>query len=289
MSPSISTTGPTALTRDDGPGVLVSTSFGEVHVKIDGDPGAAVVAAFVHGLPGSTRDFAAAGRALAARGGCAVRLDLPGFGRSPPSSVPMLAPAARADLVAAVMQARGHRRYAVVGHSFGGTAALALAGRTSTMSAVSAVGLVASVGITRHRGLSLPHELTGALAGLHGVPVVGERLAGPLVARFRQVMNAFGIRGDRPFTDAELVEQAATVGALDFKDLRQWAAAVRAPALVLSAEDDRIVESDVSFTLAAALSGAALVTHHHRRVGGHFLQRKVGDVIADWLMAVAGA
>lgn len=289
MSVSISTGGHTALTRDDGPGVLVATSFGEVHVKVDGDPGAAVVAAFVHGLPGSTRDFAAAGRALGARGGCAVRLDLPGFGRSPPSSTPLFAPAARADLVAAVMQARGHRRYAVVGHSFGGTAALALAGRTSTMGAVSAVGLVASVGITRHRGLSLPHELTGALAGLHGVPLVGERLAGPLVGRFREAMARFGIRGDRPFTDAELVEQAATVGALDFKDLRRWAAAVRAPALVLSAEDDRIVESDVSFTLAAALSGAALVTHHHRRVGGHFLQRKVGDVIADWLMVVAGA
>lgn len=288
MSASIHPAGPTALTRDDGPGVLVPTSFGDIHVKVDGDPGAAVVAAFVHGLPGSTRDFAAAGRTLAARGGCAVRLDLPGFGRSPRSSSSLLAPADRADLVAAVMQARGHRRYAVVGHSFGGTAALALAGRASTSGPVSAVGLVASVGITRHRGLSLPHELTGALAGLHGVPVVGERLAGPLVARFREALNRFGIRGDRPFSDRELVEQAATVGALDFKDLRQWAAAVRAPVLVISAEDDRIVESDVSFTLAAALAGAPLVSHHHRRVGGHFLQRKVGAVIADWLMVVTG-
>jgi len=288
VSASIHPAGPTALTRDDGPGVLVPTSFGDVHVKVDGDPGAAVVAAFVHGLPGSTRDFAAAGRALAARGGCAVRLDLPGFGRSPTSSSPLLAPADRADLVAAVMQARGHRRYAVVGHSFGGTAALALAGRAATAGPVSAVGLVASVGITRHRGLSLPHELTGALAGLHGVPVIGERLAGPLVGRFRETLGRFGIRGDRPFTDRELVEQAATVGALDFKDLRQWAAAVRAPVLVISAEDDRIVESDVSFTLAAALTGAPLVSHHHRRVGGHFLQRKVGAVIADWLMVVTG-
>lgn len=287
MSVAIHPSGSTALTRD-GPGVLVSTSFGEVHVQIDGDPGAAVVAVFVHGLPGSTRDFAGAGRALAARGGCAIRLDLPGFGRSPPSPTSLLTPASRAELVAAVMQARGHRRYAVVGHSFGGTAALALAGRAQTAAAVSAVGLVASVGVTRHRGLSLPHELTGALAGLHGVPLVGERLAAPLVDRFREALARFGIRGDRPFTDAELVEQAATVGALDFKDLRQWAAAVRAPALVVSAEDDRIVESDVAFTLAAALSGAALVTHHHRRVGGHFLQRKVGDVIADWLMAVTG-
>jgi hypothetical protein len=30
------------------------------------------------------------------------------------------------------------------------------------------------------------------------------------------------------------------------------------------------------------------VSHHHRRAGGHFLQRKVGAVIADWLMVVTG-
>lgn len=284
---------PGALATDEAPGIFVAATVAgtavDVHVKIDGDPGSDVVAVFVHGLPGSTKDFAAAARVLAARGGCAVRIDLPGFGRSPPppAALPLYAPEARADLIAAVMKARGHRRYAVVGHSFGGTAALALAGREATAAAVTAIGLVASVGITRHRGLSIPHELTGALAGLHGVPFVGERVAGPLVGLFRQAMANFGIRGERPYTDLELVEQAATVGALDFKDQRLWAAAVRAPALVLSAGDDRIVEADVSFTLAAALSSSSLVTHHHRARGGHFLQRKVGDVIADWLMVAA--
>ncbi len=276
-----------ALVGDGGAGVLVKTPMGEVHVKVDGDPAAAIVACFIHGLPGSTRDFVAAGRALAERGGCAVRLDLPGFGRSPPSPTLLRSAEARAFLVAAVMQARGHRRYAVVAHSFGGTAALALAGRTSTAASVSALVLVASVGITRHHGLSLPHEVTGALAGVSGVPVIGPRLSAPLIARFRAVMDRLGIRGDRPFTDAELVEHAATVGALDFVDLRRFARAVTAPSLVVSAHDDRVVHNDVSFTLAAALESAALVTHHNRRVGGHFLQRKVGDVVAEWLMTVA--
>jgi ribA/ribD-fused uncharacterized protein len=87
--------------------------------------------------------------------------------------------------------------------------------------------------------------------------------------------------------DAELVEHATTVGALDFVDLRRFAQAVRAPALVVSAHDDRVVHTDVSFTLAAALTDAAIVSHHHRRVGGHFLQRKVGDVVAEWLMTLA--
>jgi pimeloyl-ACP methyl ester carboxylesterase len=277
----------TALTSDGGAGVIVSSPLGDVHVKIDGDPGADVVACFIHGLPGSTRDFVGAARALASRGGCAVRLDLPGFGRSPPSPTLLRTAEARADLVAAVMRARGHRRYAVVAHSFGGTAALALAGRPATSPSITALVMVAAVGITRHRGLSLPHELTGALAGVYGVPIVGPRLGAPLVARFRAVMERLGVRGDRPFTDAELVEHATTVGGLDFVELRRFAKAVRAPALVVSAHDDRVVHTDVSFTLAAALTDASIVSHHHRRVGGHFLQRKVGDVIADWLMTLA--
>jgi len=117
---------------------------------------------------------------------------------------------------------------------------------------------------------------------------VGERLAAPFVEGMRRAMARVGVRAERPFSDAELVGQAEIIGGLDFADLRRFAAAVRAPALVLSAEDDRIVDSHVSFTLAAALSQASLVTHHHRQTGGHFLQKRHADVIADWLMAVVG-
>jgi pimeloyl-ACP methyl ester carboxylesterase len=277
----------TAMVHEDSPGVLVATPAGDVHVVIDGDPGAAIVVACVHGLPGGARDFRLLGRALAKRGACCVRLDLPGFGRSPAPSALLRRPQDRAALVAAVMKARGHRRYAVVGHSFGGTAALALAGMAGTSSSVTALGLICSVGITRHQGLTVPHEFTGAIAGLHGVPLVGSTLTGPFVRLFRQATERLGVRGDRAFTDDELVDHAHIIGGLDFKDLRAFAGAVQAPTLVLSAQDDRLVESAVSFTLAAALRRAPIVTHHHREQGGHFLQHRAPHVIADWLMAVA--
>jgi len=275
-----------ALSPDEPAGVFVRTGVGDVHVKIDGDPSADVVCVFVHGLPGSLRDFTLAARGLAARGGCAVRVDMPGFGRSPPSSTLLVRPAERAALIADVMRARGHRRYAVCGHSFGGTTALALAAQAD---AVTAVVLACSVGITRHRGLTIPHELTGVIAGLRTVPVVGGPLTAPFVGRFRAAAERLGVRGDRPFSDDELVAQAKVIGGLDFADLRRYAASVRVSVLVLSAEDDRLVEPAVGFTLAAALRAAPLVTHHHRAQGGHFLQHRAADVIADWLATVGRA
>jgi fermentation-respiration switch protein FrsA (DUF1100 family) len=57
------------------------------------------------------------------------------------------------------------------------------------------------------------------------------------------------------------------------------------PSLVLSAQDDRLVQPDVAYTLAAALRHAPLVSHHHRQTGGHFLQKRAADVIADWCLA----
>jgi pimeloyl-ACP methyl ester carboxylesterase len=127
------------------------------------------------------------------------------------------------------------------------------------------------------------------LAGLHGVPLIGERLSAPLIRLFRQATEQLGVRGDRPYTDLELVEHARTVGGLDFADLRRFAAAVTVPTLVMSAGDDRLVEPDVAFTLAAAMSKASLVTHHHRARGGHFLQRRAAGVIANWFVTLDGA
>ena len=265
-------------------GVFVRTGDGaEVHVVVDGDPSADVVVAFIHGLPGSARDFGACGRLLAAHGACAVRFDMPGFGRSPPSPRLAVHPAERADLVAEVMRRRGHRRYAVVGHSFGGTAAMALAARHPAV--VSSLALVCSVGITRHRGLTIPHEVFRAMGGLSGVSL----LAGPVrqaVGRFRRATEAMGIRVERAFTDDELLDQMGIIGGLDFAEQRRCARAVKASTLVVSAADDRLVETHVAQTLAAALQQAPIVTHLHRQRGGHLMQRHAADAIVRWLLAV---
>lgn len=283
----MTTTTSTALATDDVPGVLVKTSVGDVHVVFDGDVHAAVVVACVHGLPGSARDFIHLGRELRRRGACAVRFDMPGFGRSPPlkmaPSSTLYAPQQRAAVVAEVMQRLGHRRYAVVGHSFGGTAALATA---ASFEAVTALALICSVGVTRHRGLTIPHEITRQLAGIRELPVVGARLAAPFIDVVRQTTERLGVRGERPFSDDEIVDQMQLLGGIDYADLRGFARRVRVPALVMSAEDDRILERAVPFTLAAALTSSPLVTHHHRTTGGHFLQKRAAAAIADWLTIV---
>lgn len=277
------TTTSTALATDDVPGVLVKTSVGAVHVVVDGNVDADVVVACVHGLPGSARDFIHLGRELRRRGACAVRFDMPGFGRSPPPTSTVHAPQQRAAVVAEVMHRLGHERYAVVGHSFGGTAALATA---ATFEAVTALALICSVGVTRHRGLTIPHEITRQLAGIRDLPVVGARLAAPFIDVVRQTTERLGVRGERPFSDDEIVDQMQLLGGIDYADLRGFARRVRVPALVMSAEDDRILERAVPFTLAAALTSSPLVTHHHRTTGGHFLQKRAAAAIADWLTIV---
>jgi pimeloyl-ACP methyl ester carboxylesterase len=132
--------------------------------------------------------------------------------------------------------------------------------------------------------LSLPHKLTGRLELLRRVPGVGEQLAAPFVGAVRSTIAGLGVRGERSYTDDEIVEHTKIIGGIDFADLRRFAREVRVPTLVLSAQDDRLVQPAVASTLAAALAHAPLVSHHHRQTGGHFLQKRAADVIADWCL-----
>ena len=268
----------TALEHRDPTGVFVKTSQGEVHVVVDGDPRAPAVCC-VHGLPGSARDFRALAAELARRGLCAVRVDAPGFGRSPTGPRLLTSAGSRAALLVEVMQARGHRHWGVVGHSFGGTAALATAALYGDQ--VGALVLVNSIGVTRHRGLSVPHELTRQARRFARLPVVGPRL----VAVVQQGYARLGIRSEEPVDADDVVDHTQLVGGLDFADLRSFAVRVRAPSLVVSAADDRVVQADVSFTLAQALSSTTLTTHRHRDHGGHGLQKHDAPAIAAWLSA----
>lgn len=264
------------LVPADPPGVFLRTSFGEIHVVIDGDPaGPAVLCA--PGVPGSTRDFRYVGPLLADRGLCCVRVDLPGFGRSADNPRFLAASRERAALLHEVALARGHRHYAVLGHSFGGTSALACAALHAPH--VRALVLVNSVGTIRHRGLQIPHEVTGASRRLLHAPVVGERF----VAFMRGAYQRGGLRSDVPLDADRLHGHLQMIGGLDFADQRVFCRSVSCPTLVVSAADDGLVEPRVSFALAAAFENATLVTHLHVGHGGHFLQKQEAPAIADWL------
>ena len=288
----------TALTAGDHAGRFVRTAVGDVYVVVDGDAAADVVVACVHGLPGSARDFSTLGRVLRDRGACCVRFDMPGFGRTPLTTPALSSPTARAQLVIAVMQALGYGRFAIVGHSFGGSVALSAASPSSSSSSpssasspVSALAMVCAVGIVRHHGLSVPHELTGLIADIHALPVVGERLGAPLLSFVRNTIGRLGVRGERMASDDELLAHTKMIGDLDFVALRQAAQRLTVPALVVSAQDDKLVQPAASFALAAALSSSSspLVSHLHRATGGHFLQRRAADAIADWLLLVCAS
>ena len=217
----------TALTAGDHAGRFVRTAVGDVYVVVDGDAAADVVVACVHGLPGSARDFSTLGRVLRDRGACCVRFDMPGFGRTPLTTPALSSPTARAQLVIAVMQALGYGRFAIVGHSFGGSVALSAASPSSSSSPVSALAMVCAVGIVRHHGLSVPHELTGLIADIHALPVVGERLGAPLLSFVRNTIGRLGVRGERMASDDELLAHTKMIGDLDFVALRQAARGCR--------------------------------------------------------------
>jgi pimeloyl-ACP methyl ester carboxylesterase len=214
---------------------------------------------------------------------CVVRVDVPGLGRSVAGPTLLTSPEARAGLFAEVMQARGHRTFAVAGHSFGGTAALATA--ALFFERVSALVLVNSIGITRHRGLRLPHEMTRQVKHFARLPVVGPRVVAALQDVYAR-MAPSPLSGRDEAVDADdVVAHTQLVGGLDFADLRSFASRVRAPALVVSAADDRVVESVVSFTLAQALSSTTLTSHRHSERGGHLMQKHDAPAIASWLRA----
>jgi pimeloyl-ACP methyl ester carboxylesterase len=81
---------------------------------------------WLHGWARQSRDFEAAARILADRGVASVALDLPGFGSSP---APQNAGGARhyAGLLEATLREIAEAPLVLVGHSFGGRVAVALA------------------------------------------------------------------------------------------------------------------------------------------------------------------
>ena len=252
------------------------TFLGDVHVVTEGDPQAPAVA-MIHGIPGSTRDFRYLGPAVAALGLRAVRIDLPGFGKTPASAFASSRVPDRAVFIQRVMRSLGHDTFALAGHSFGGSIATHCA--SLFPDAVSALVVINSISTRRHRGYRAPGALIRASTRLLDVPFVGPR--------WHEVVKrgyaAMGLRSDTGLAVDVIKLQFAIFGGIDFKELRVAASRVRCPALVVSAKDDPLVEPACGFALARSLVRAPLVSHLHVESGGHFLQKHQAPAIARWL------
>jgi pyruvate dehydrogenase E2 component (dihydrolipoamide acetyltransferase) len=259
--------------RPSDPEVRTVAVAGGAAAYTDEGQGPVVIA--LHGLPGGARDWRWLGPVVAP-GLRLVRLELPGFGQTPRLAMPDPGFEARARWVLAFADALGVERFAVMGHSVGGPLAMAVAGMAPRR--VAGLALVASVGLSVHRGYRQAGPMR-KLAPLARVPLLGPALMTPFM---RWAFGRFGFKGH---SDEALAHTLAIVNSLDFRDNRRFAAAVSVPTLVAWANDDPIIDQAVSEELAAALPAGPRLPFTD---GGHNIQKTKAVELGAALVATFG-
>jgi pimeloyl-ACP methyl ester carboxylesterase len=237
---------------------------------VDEGPRDAPAVLAVHGIPGSHRDFRylapeAAGRLRF------VRPDLPGFGGSDATDGAVTTLAGRARSIVDLADHLGLASFAILGHSMGGATALTLASRHRAR--VRLLALVASVGLSQHRGLGMRPGIFKLIA--HGLraPLVSAALL--RFARQQYAQRRFP--GADQMTAREFAVQFRAIGALDFGLLRRAVAAPLPPALVVYADDDPLVEPAIAEEMLATVPGSRGLRFEE---GGHNLQKTRAAEIA---------
>lgn len=254
----------------------------------------------LHGQPGSGTDWWAVAEALG-DDFSVVMVDRLGYGRTGGEAAGF---AANADAVIATLDQLGIDRAIVVGHSWAGGVALALAadhpGRVGGLVLVSSIGPVAGA---------------GWLDRILAAPVVGDVMVASTFAMARTLLGSAAIRAglDRVLPGASrsalatingpgggappridqgvvpseslwrsfMVEQRAYVDEID--DLGPGLARISAPTVVVAGMSDHVVTPDVGVRLASAIPGAIL-----RQVegAGHLLPFDHPEEVAEAVRAV---
>jgi pimeloyl-ACP methyl ester carboxylesterase len=243
----------------------------------------------VHGQPGSAADWdQLAGRLPETLR--VVALDRPGYGasRQPAGGFRF-----NARAVLAEMDARGIERAVLVGHSYGGGAALSLAqlapARVEALVLLASVGPGCLTGSDRLLAAPVAGELSSlglwrlspwlaraslaALARLRGRPIAADEYV------YWQLWgNAHYDHG--PLWRSFLTEQRALVGELG--DLTALLPQVTQPVLLAADPHDRIIPARTTRLLAAALPDARVQLVHG---AGHDLPRRAAPTVAAAITA----
>jgi pimeloyl-ACP methyl ester carboxylesterase len=248
---------------------LVSTDLGPIAVAAEGR-GAGLPVLGMHGIPGSARDFRYLGPHLAPRLRL-LRLEMPGFGESPPGVVDTVDGWSRVP--GAVADALGLERYLLLGHSFGGGAALLAARRDPER--VAGVALLASMAHRPHRALDMPIRRYAVLAAALRWPVI----RWPLAALVRRQYRARGLPEPRSCREAAL--HLGIIASVHFPTLESTARTLKPPVLCAFCSDDRLVQPTISRELGAMLPDAVVL---ELPTGGHHLQKHRAAEVAGAIL-----
>jgi pimeloyl-ACP methyl ester carboxylesterase len=241
---------------------------GGTTVRVLERPGAGPAVVLIHGLPGTAQDFDEVTARLPGRH--TIAYDRPGFGFSDGGYHAL---DEQIELLANLLHAHGAPRPVLVGHSYGGTIALAFAARHPE----AVGGLVLVDAAAAGQASSAFERMQSRLVQLLSLPVVQ-----PVAdATFSQVLRTVsGKQGDaQAFSpgavdedherrllalnmqhddlDAYAGEQLAADDAIGALDRRL--ATIETPAVVIQGEDDELVGAERGRTIAATLPRARLV------------------------------
>jgi pimeloyl-ACP methyl ester carboxylesterase len=277
-------------------------TFGGVTLHVRETPGPRdTPAVYVHGLSGSATNWTDLAALLATRA-AGIAVDLPGFGLSQPLASRDYSPAGHADALLCFLAGRG-RPVHLLGNSFGGAVALAVAARRPEL--VRTLTLVSPAMPDLRpdpRRVSDPKLLLALL------PLIGKRARAELAAldprtRAEQVVRLcfgdptvapehrvaeaaaeFAARARLAWAQeaAERTGKAMVRGWLRGESLWSVAARVQAPTLVVWGERDRLVAPRLAGRTAAALRRSRLLVLPGV---GHVAQIETPEAVAR---AVAG-
>jgi pimeloyl-ACP methyl ester carboxylesterase len=268
-------------TPERGPGDRESSALDHSEGRlayVDEGPRDAPAVLAVHGIPGSVRDFRYLAPHLTDRVRF-VRVDLPGFGGSSPLRSATDSLPARAGVLVSLADHLGLARFGILGHSMGGGTALALAAEHPRR--VELLVLVASVALSRHRGLGLSPRTFGWLARGLRLPLLGSWLARYARKQYRR--RGFG--GVEEMTARDFARHFQSIAALDYGQLRRIIEGPLPATLIAYARDDRMVETWISEELVAALPKARVLAFDE---GGHNLQKSRAAELAAAIKACLG-
>jgi pimeloyl-ACP methyl ester carboxylesterase len=235
---------------------------------------------FLHGAALDHTVWMLLARWFAHRGHSVLAPDLPGHGRS--AGPPLASIAAMADWTAALIEAAGGTRAALVGHSMGSLVALETAARHGErVRALALIGTAAAMPVSREL---LAAAQANDHAAIDMVDIWGHGFRAGLGGSLAPGLWMLG-GGERLLERARPGVLFSDLAACDgYRDGLAAAAKVTAPAVLVLGERDLMTPLKAGRALAAALKDARVVTLEG---AGHMLMSERPDEVLDALRPLA--